>query len=133
MNITQQSRMLIRNYKILRFVQISRTCSQILKSYPKVVISRNFCSVFSKSPDYTQDGQLIDISTFEPICTQTLEALTDYFEEIVDADGKLINGDVSYSVSKTCESQNILLISHNLEGRCTDSETWKRIWYLCDK
>lgn len=102
MNITQQSRMIIRNLKVLRVVQIPRTCPAIVKRQQKFTFNfptRNFCSVFSKSPDYLQDSQLLDLKIFDPICSQTLESLTDYFEEIVEADSKFQSADVNYSVS----------------------------------
>jgi hypothetical protein len=58
---------------------------------------RNF-SVFSKSPDYSE-VPLMDLMTFEAVCAETIESLTDYFEEIVEADPKLQNADIAYSVS----------------------------------
>lgn len=102
MNITQPSRMLIRNFRLLSVVQISRTVPEIIRIHQNNNLNltrRNFCSVFSKSPDYSSDVQQLDLTVFEPICIQTLESLTDYFEEVVESDSKLVNGDVSYSVS----------------------------------
>jgi frataxin len=63
----------------------------------KISVARNFSSVFSKSPEYSE-APVVDIATFEPLCAATLESLTDYFEEIVEADERLVNADVSYSV-----------------------------------
>lgn len=101
MNITSSARMLIRHVRLFRIMSISRTSPAIIKfrENANLNVGRNFCSVFSKSPDYSSDSQLLELSVFEPICVQTLEALTEYFEEIVEADNKLMNGDVSYSVS----------------------------------
>lgn len=55
-------------------------------------------SVFSKSPDYSE-VPLMDLLTYEAISSETLEALTDCFEELVEADSKFSNGDVAYAVS----------------------------------
>ncbi|KAG5675789.1 hypothetical protein PVAND_005663 [Polypedilum vanderplanki] len=98
MNITRHSRVLIRNLRYLTSCKISRTSSTILKYYKneEFVFVRNFSSVFSKSPEYTE-VPLVDLATFEPICAETLETLTEYFEEIVEADEKLVNADISYS------------------------------------
>lgn len=41
----------------------------------------------------------MDQVTFEALCAETIESLTDYFEEIVDADPTLATADVAYSVS----------------------------------
>lgn len=65
---------------------------------------RNF-SVFSKSPDYSE-VPLIDLVTFEAKSAEALEALTDYFDELVESDPKLAKADVAYSV------EIILILSH---------------------
>lgn len=67
------------------------------------------CSVFSKSPEYSHVAQL-DLTKFESECKQTLESLTDYFDEIVENDMKLVNPDVAYSVSVVAGA-----------GRCEES------------
>lgn len=59
---------------------------------------RNF-SVFSKSPDYSE-VPLMDLVTFEAKSMEALEALTDYFDELVESDPKLAKADVAYSVSE---------------------------------
>lgn len=41
----------------------------------------------------------MDLVTFEAKSTETLEALTDYFDELVESDPKLAKADVAYSVS----------------------------------
>ncbi|KAL7041035.1 hypothetical protein ACKWTF_000590 [Chironomus riparius] len=100
MNITQPWRMLIRNLKQFRVVQISRAVPVIIRNHQNNNFNcarRNLCSVFSKSPDYASEVQHLELSAFEPICIQTLESLTEYFDEIVEADSKLVNGDVNYS------------------------------------
>jgi len=102
MNITQPSRVLIKNLRLLRVVQISRTVPALIRFHQNDNLNcakRNFCSVFSKSPDYSSEVHQLDLAVFEPICMQTLESLTEYFDEVVESDSKLINGDVSYSVS----------------------------------
>lgn len=56
------------------------------------------CSVFSKSPDYSHVAQM-DLTKFESECKRTLEKLTEYFDEIVENESKLVGSDVAYSVS----------------------------------
>lgn len=41
----------------------------------------------------------MDLVTFESSCNDTLESLTDYFEELVETDPNLQNADIGYSVS----------------------------------
>ena len=41
----------------------------------------------------------MDLVTFESVCGDTIESLTDYFEELVEADPKLAKADIAYSVS----------------------------------
>lgn len=72
---------------LVRFTEIAGLISQ----------RRNF-SVFSKSPEYSE-APLMDLVTFESSCNDTLESLTDYFEELVETDPNLQNADIGYSVS----------------------------------
>lgn len=53
--------------------------------------ARNFCNVAL--------SEQIDASLFEKVCEETLESLTEYFEEIIESCPHLISADVSYSVS----------------------------------
>ncbi|RZC38736.1 frataxin -like, mitochondrial, partial [Asbolus verrucosus] len=45
----------------------------------------------------TTAPQLVDHATFEKVCEETLESLTEYFEQIVEEADNLKSGDVSYS------------------------------------
>lgn len=102
MNLTRYSRAVLRLIKAPLICETSRRTPTIVKYHlnNKIITHRNFCStVFSKSPDYQQNEELMDLTKFEPLCAETLESLTDYFEEIVEADEKLGSSDVSYSVS----------------------------------
>lgn len=40
----------------------------------------------------------MDLASYETASSETLEALTDYFEEIVEADLKFSTADIAYSV-----------------------------------
>lgn len=59
---------------------------------------RRSFSAFSKSPDYSE-VPLMDLLTFESLCSETLESLTDYFEVLVETDQRLKSADIEYSVS----------------------------------
>ena len=49
---------------------------------------------------FSTSGDLVDALTFEKACDETLESLTEYFEQIVEEDDSFKSGDVSYSVSR---------------------------------
>lgn len=59
---------------------------------------RNSCK-YSTTSDAPQ-LETIDPALFEEICNETLESLTDYFEELIDDAPNLKGADVTYSVSK---------------------------------
>lgn len=61
-----------------------------------IIITKKF-SAFSKSPEYSSIP-LMDQVKFESLCSETLETLLEYFEEIVENDPNLENTDVGYSV-----------------------------------
>lgn len=109
MNITRLARDVIRCTRYTRFLSI-RSLSQLSPAVFRLRDgyrnNRNF-SVFSKSPDYSE-VPLMDSVTFESLSSETLESLTDYFEELVEADPKLKTADIEYSVSthKFRESQD---------------------------
>lgn len=56
-------------------------------------------SVSRLSSTHTPDDCPLDSQTYERVCEETLESLTDYFEEILEADNTLKAPDVVYSVS----------------------------------
>lgn len=45
------------------------------------------------------ENELIDSLTFERVCEETLESLSEYFEELVENSQHLNASDVAYSVS----------------------------------
>lgn len=47
-------------------------------------------------PPPSVENATIDENTFEVVCDETLEALSDFFEEIVEADATLEDTDVMY-------------------------------------
>lgn len=101
MNFTKISRDIIKCSRLLRIVQVSSVSPAILRCQSQVLFfngRRNF-SVFSKSPDYNSEAPLMDLVAYETVSSEALEALTDYFEELVDADPKLNKSDIAYSVS----------------------------------
>lgn len=98
MNITRCVRVMGGFSRVPLMIKTSKVPLTILQNKHNLILSQTFCSKFSKSPDYVADNQLMDIAVFEPLCVETLEALTDYFEEVVEADEKLSKGDVAYSV-----------------------------------
>lgn len=101
MILTRFSREILKCSRLLRIVKVPATSPAILRRQSRVLIyngQRNF-SVFSKSPDYNSEAPLMDLVNYEAVSSEALEALTDYFEELVDADPKLNKSDIAYSVS----------------------------------
>lgn len=98
------------------------------------------CSVFSKSPDYSHVAQM-DLTKFESECKRTLEKLTEYFDEIVENESKLVGSDVAYSVSLSLQEsyQQTTCLTHTNfppligTGRCADGETWHAARNVCDQ
>lgn len=97
-NILRTSRWLARK-KINSFTPITM---QLLPRLERRQFSdhlRNLCQYSTSTSDVRQLGT-IDPAVFEDICNETLESLTDYFEELVDAAPILKGADVTYSVRK---------------------------------
>lgn len=59
-----------------------------------VITRKQFSSSASKNLDVQVDPAL-----FEDICNETLESLTDYFEQLVEEAPNLKGADITYSVS----------------------------------
>ncbi|XP_065157534.1 frataxin homolog, mitochondrial [Atheta coriaria] len=49
------------------------------------------------SSNITQESPPLDAATFENICEETLDHLTEYFEELVELEPNLKDADISYS------------------------------------
>lgn len=96
--LTRLSRVILRRTRFLSFTRATVASSTFHHSLQKNAFHnlREF-SVFSKSPDYSE-VPLMDLLVYESLSSETLESLTDYFEELVEADPKLKNADIAYSV-----------------------------------
>lgn len=64
----------------------------------KSLLTSRVSSRFSSS-NTAPDECPLDSVTYERVCSETLEGLTDYFDEILDKDTTLKSTDVLYSVS----------------------------------
>lgn len=77
----------------ITFMHLCRNNVTNIQQYNQLSsISKHFGSVTSQSKD-------ISDKLFEVICQETLESLTEYFEELVDTNPKFNAADVSYNVS----------------------------------
>ena len=100
MNITRFSKDILRFSKLTCLKRLSVLTPAVLRLQQNVnFATRRRFSVFSKSPEYSE-VPLMDLVTFESVCGDTIESLTDYFEELVEADPKLAKADIAYSVSQ---------------------------------
>lgn len=54
---------------------------------------------FSTLPPIDPIGKgILDVNTFEVVCSDTIESLCDYFEELVESSTHLQNSDITYGV-----------------------------------
>lgn len=76
-----------------------RTLSKNLVQFTKgSLFSNRVCSRLSSTEP--SDDCPLDSVTYEKVCSETLDGLTDYFDEILDSETSLKSADVVYSVSK---------------------------------
>lgn len=134
MNITRLARDVTKCTRLLAIRNAFTSRAAVIYSSRKCLFhnhNRNF-SVFSKSPDYSSEAPLMDLLAYETVSSETLEGLTDYFEELVEAEPKFVNADIAYSVSTlliTLSVQRFRFHNRNVYyailGWCINSETWK--------
>jgi len=62
----------------------------------KVILFNKYCTQFPKVESLGTSQ--IDLNTFDNVCTDTLESLCDYFEELCETTPHLKSADVTYSV-----------------------------------
>jgi hypothetical protein len=106
LSVMQAARICVRARNLAKIAQ--RSLYFASSSVPSPVLgqtSRNHVSAiyrlgFSTSPTQESQDSVVDIATFEKVCEETLESLTEYFEEIVEEAYNLKSGDVSYSVCR---------------------------------
>lgn len=64
----------------------------------KVIIRAVSGVEYSYSTSNSSEHQLVDAAKFEKVCEETLESLSEYFEELVERAEHLKSPDVNYSV-----------------------------------
>lgn len=109
MNVTRILRAVSRQMRLTSLRVAPRCLAAQTFNYQQTIGERRNFSVFSKSPDYSE-VPLMDLVTFETKSSEALEALTDYFDELVESDPKLAKADVAYSVRFFSNSASIRLI-----------------------
>ncbi|KAI5646576.1 frataxin-like domain-containing protein [Phthorimaea operculella] len=93
-NIIRTSRGLVRRNKLINsLTPATTTFTRLNPCVCNTVINRTF----STPSDNPQSSDHIEPAVFEEICTETLESLCEYFEELVDDDPNLKGADVTYS------------------------------------
>lgn len=111
--------------KILRIPTLSRCHTQNMSKLPRVLSEnrpvvaqkRCFCQFTHKNflikdiraqtryysnplpPSNNLDEVLVDSNTYEIVCNETLEALSDYFDEVLESNPALKDADIIYGVS----------------------------------
>lgn len=66
-----------------------------LKTFQNFVNNKEFNTL----PPIDPIGKgILDINTFEVVCSDTIESLCDYFEELVESSTHLQNSDITYGV-----------------------------------
>jgi hypothetical protein len=100
-NLFRLTRSNLRLLRLTRCVSQQQNLVKLIENYSDNVnksSKRCFCSVFSKSPEYSDVAQM-DLVKFEQLCGTAIDSLTEYFEEVIDSDPTLKKADVAYSVS----------------------------------
>lgn len=132
MSVTRISRAVFKQIRFTSF-RVAPASVQTLshrQTINKIASRRNF-SVFSKSPDYSE-APVMDLVTFETKSSGALEALTDYFDELVESDPKLSKADVAYSVRIFLDFIRIWSNVVVILGRSVDSEARWIPGHICD-
>lgn len=84
--------------------------------------NKNYCTVTDS----------LDPITFEKICEETLESLSEYFEELIENSSHLNSADVSYAVSQVFLMFLLLTMFKNILERCFNNKFWSTLWNLCN-
>lgn len=72
-----------------------KICKHNLKNNPNFVNIKDFNTL----PPIDPIGKgILDINTFEVVCSDTIESLCDYFEELVESSAHLQKSDITYGV-----------------------------------
>lgn len=109
MNVARLNRF---NFNLIQFFNVQRCCTAVPRlinmKVPEIrrKLDGNLCTLllsrkFVKSPSNRNfvATNLMDLLAFENVCSETLESLCEYFEEVVESDPKLSNPDITFSVS----------------------------------
>ncbi|GAB0091371.1 Frataxin homolog, mitochondrial [Sergentomyia squamirostris] len=104
MNIIHRkvARMVVDNLRRRSMALISVNCSEdwrnpVAKSQKIFVMPNRFRKEFCTVHSDPIGTALIDLVTYETVCSDTLEGLCEYFEELVEGTSHLKSGDVMYS------------------------------------
>lgn len=101
---------LIRGFSLFKFqkYRILANISQNKYQYSSINCNVYECKIkprslltFVKTRHFKVDSiaaSLIDLATFETVCSDTLEALCDYFEETIEQSDHLKSADVTFGV-----------------------------------
>ncbi|KAL4706889.1 hypothetical protein ACJJTC_012348 [Scirpophaga incertulas] len=95
-SILRTSRWLARR-RINTLPSIIKCTNKSIPCLVKIYDSHLLRSFSAKPSDEVDSTDCIDPSIFEEICSETLESLSDYFEEIIDQSPNLKGADVTYS------------------------------------
>lgn len=99
---SKQTTKYLKFINLLKNNQSSITTMQNIKIYKhNLQIFQNFVNnkEFNTLPPIDPIGKgILDINTFEVVCSDTIEALCDYFEELVESSSHLQNSDITYGV-----------------------------------
>lgn len=96
------------NHRTLSSRNVSMTTKLLIESVGRfspscVLLASKYCTPSVKEDD------LLDIATFEKVCDETLDSLTEYFEELVEAATHLKAADVYYGVSRFTLRTNCII------------------------
>ncbi|KAJ8958246.1 hypothetical protein NQ318_017389 [Aromia moschata] len=75
-------------------------CNCLNEKYPLQIISKDYnlrSKLYSTSVESSDVNPQVTFNTFDRVCEETLESLTEFFEDLIESKEKLSKADVSYS------------------------------------
>ncbi len=103
------------------------------KAVHSMCLNRNYCTPPRTDP---LGSALLDLVIYEAVCSDTLEGLCGYFDDVVESKTQLLSADVNYSVRINITVIVIPLV-HQLIffsfwniGRSFNRKFWRLSWHV---
>lgn len=98
---THLIRNIAKNHRNLQYYT-AITCSRIINTKIAPSVTTNITPIrlcsSTKPTEHVVDS-VLDHATYERVCTETMDGLNDYFEELLESVDNIPGSDIAYSVS----------------------------------